>query len=73
MKFREETEKIQEIANVAISTNADLRLRVSADSVVIIQLNNEKERIINYHFGYLDSIRKLPNSELQAELSRQFE
>jgi regulatory protein YycI of two-component signal transduction system YycFG len=73
LKFRKETKKIEAIATRAISTNVDLRMRVSADSIQIIQLNNEKERIINYHFAYLDTIRKMPKSELQAELNRQFE
>lgn len=73
LKFRKEKDKIQEIATRTISTNADLRARVSADSLQIIQLNNEKQRIINYHFQYIDNLGKMSNSELQSELNRQFE
>jgi hypothetical protein len=72
-KFRKETKKMQEIATRTISTNADLRLKISADSIHIIQLQNEKQRIINYHFQYIGNLGKMSDAELQSELNRQFE
>jgi Tfp pilus assembly protein PilO len=72
-KFKKEKGKLQEIANRTVSTNRDLREKISTDSLQIIKLNNEKQQIINYHFLYLDTLAHLPRAKLQAELSRYYE
>jgi len=73
IKFWKQTKKIEEIVSRVILTNIDLRLQSSEDSMKIIKLNNEKQRIIDYHFAYLDTLSRLPRAKLQAELSRYYE